>query len=96
MKSPDASLISAKMFLNAAQPSSLELPAGTMIVLRFLLTEASDTCAKELKFDSYNSIIETSSITQSRNVKINGRSKYIQIEKKMNKNVIEFDKWKRT
>lgn len=43
MKSLEASLISAKMFLNAAHPSSLELPAGTIIVLRFLLTEASDT-----------------------------------------------------
>lgn len=44
MKSLDASLISAKMFLNAAHPSSLELPAGMIMVLRFLLTEASDTC----------------------------------------------------
>jgi len=48
-KSLEASLISAKMFLNAAHPSSLELPAGTIIVLRFLLTEASDTFAKKRK-----------------------------------------------
>ena len=44
MKSLDASLISAKMFLNAAHPSSRVLPAGTIMVLLFLLTEASDTC----------------------------------------------------
>lgn len=43
MKSLDASLISANMFLNAAHPSSLVLPAGTIMVLRFLLTDASDT-----------------------------------------------------
>lgn len=43
-KSRDASLISAKIFLNAAHPSSRELPAGTIIVLRFLLTDASETC----------------------------------------------------
>ncbi len=47
IKSLDASLISAKMFLNAAHPSSRVLPAGTMIVLRFLLTDASDTCPKK-------------------------------------------------
>lgn len=44
IKSRDASLISANMFLNAAHPSSRELPAGTMMVLRFLLTDASETC----------------------------------------------------
>lgn len=43
-KSLDVSFISSKMFLNAVHPSSLLLPAGTIIVLRFLLTEASDTC----------------------------------------------------
>ena len=44
MKSLEASsLISSKMFLNAAHPSSPELPAGTIIVLRFLLTDASET-----------------------------------------------------
>ncbi|KAJ0089262.1 hypothetical protein Patl1_31993 [Pistacia atlantica] len=44
MKSRDASLISARMFLNAVHPSSRELPAGTIIVLRFLLTDTSNTC----------------------------------------------------
>lgn len=55
IKSLDASWISAKMFLNAAHPSSRVLPAGTMIVLRFLLTEASDTCRNHKLWDtSYN------------------------------------------
>jgi hypothetical protein len=48
-------MISARMFLNAAHPSSRELPAGIIIVLRFLLTEASDTCTsmsiREVNFD---------------------------------------------
>ena len=43
MKILNASLISAKMLRKAAHPSSLVLPAGMMIVLRFLLMEASDT-----------------------------------------------------
>jgi hypothetical protein len=32
------------MFLNAGHPSSAAFPAGTMIVLRLRVTDASETC----------------------------------------------------